>query len=114
MNDYYSFETQNGVQILKVNDLLSEFTNKDLLNNATKKIEAGQNNIIVDLSAIDYMNSVGINLIIQLERQTKAANGKMVLVNPSEKVGQLLKITKLWPLLCIENSIEEGIKKIQE
>lgn len=112
MSAYYELSCHNEIQILQLKDLLSEYANKDVLKAAREKVKEGFKKFVVNLDAVQYMNSVGINLLIQLNKLAEGAGGKMVVVNPSPKIMQLLDITKLTPILNVFESLEEGMAKL--
>lgn len=57
-------------------------------------------NVIVDLSTVDYVDSVIISSILRCLTRTKQKRGKAVFCNASENMKELLKsikLGKLWP-----------------
>ena len=62
--------------------------------------EPKMKNVIVDLSAVDYVDSVIISSILRCLTRTKQKRGKAVFCNASENMKELLKsikLGKLWP-----------------
>lgn len=60
----------------------------------------GMLNVIVDLSAVDYVDSVIISSILRCLTKCKQRRGKAVFCNASENMTELLKcirLGKLWP-----------------
>lgn len=74
------------------------------------KIDGGFPNFVVDLTRIQFMNSVGLNFLIALKKQSKAAGSQLALANVSAKIIQLLEITKLRPMFYVTNSVEEALQ----
>lgn len=111
MGEFYALSKHQDIQILEVKDLLNEFANKEILQAAKDKVKEGYANFLVDLGGIEYMNSVGINFLIQLKKLAAEAEGKMVVAAASSKVLQLLAITKLTPLLNFADTVEQGLQK---
>jgi len=113
MNLTYSiYEKDGGVQILKVKDLLSEYANNEILKAAQQRIDQGHSRFVVDLSQIRYMNSVGLNFLITLRARSQEEGGEIAVANPSEKVLDLLEMTKLKPIFLISPSVEEATQAI--
>ena len=57
-------------------------------------------NVIVDLSTVDYVDSVIISSILRCLTRTKQKRGKAIFCNASENMKELLKsikLGKLWP-----------------
>ena len=110
MNAAYTFSNRENIQILAVNNLLNEYLNKEILSKALSKIEKGFPDVIVDLSGMDFMNSVGLNFLLMLKSNLKMAGGKLAVINASDKVLRLLDVTKLRPIFYLPGSLEEALK----
>jgi anti-sigma B factor antagonist len=54
----------------------------------------GKKNLVVDLAKVDWMNSVGLGMLISALTTVKNGGGRMVLAN-IEKIKQILVITRL-------------------
>lgn len=110
MNSNFYFSNQDGALILRVNDLLSEVSNADIMKAVEERIAEGFTNFVVDLSSIDYMNSVGINFLIKMKHRAKATGGLLAVVHASAKVKQLLDVTKLRPMFVLTDSLDEALQ----
>lgn len=108
MHQPYSLSKENGYYLLRVTDLLNEFANRKTMKAVRAQIGNGFSNFVVDLSGIDYMNSVGINFLIQIKHLAKASGGKVAVINPSRKVVELLKMTKLLPMFYLTDSMDDA------
>ena len=106
---YRITDQADSIQVLCVSDLLSEVDNRQIMQAVESKIDKGFPNFIVDLSEINYMNSVGINFLIKLRRKAQAAGGKLAVVHASGKVKQLLDITKLRPMFFLTDSMQDAV-----
>lgn len=51
--------------------------------------------MIVDLSAVDYMDSSGVATLVQALQQVKRYNGQLVLVGPNDRVLSIFQIARL-------------------
>ena len=114
MNNQFSISSQNEIQILKVSNLINEFVIKDILKAAQAKIEKGFSKFVVDLSAVEYMNSVGLNLLINLITKSKDIGGRVAVVNASAKIMHLLEVTKLKPMFQLASSIDEAVQSLKD
>ena len=56
------------------------------------------------------MNSIGLNLLILIQERAKKLRGKVMLVQVSPLVTKLLKMTKLYPLFEITETVEEAFE----
>ncbi len=79
-----------------------------------ESIEEGSNKVIMDLGGLDYMNSTGINVLISYLTKLRNDGGEFIITNVSEKVEQLLVITKLFSVFTVVASVEEGLNKFMQ
>jgi anti-sigma B factor antagonist len=112
MNPSWELSLQENIQLLRVGDLLSEHTNKEVLRTVDDQIEQGFCDFVVDLSRVNYMNSVGLNLLILLRDRTQKHAGKIVLASPSPTVVKLFKLTRLYPLFELTDTVEAAFASL--
>lgn len=72
-------------------------------------ITAGNKNILVDLAKVDWMNSVGLGMLISALTTVKNSGGRLVLANIT-KIESILTITRLITVFEHYDSREEAIK----
>ena len=78
----------------------------DQINNL---IDAGKIRIIIDLKHVEWMNSSGLGILIGAITTLRNNGGKMILANVSERIENLLKITKLISVFEIEKDVDKAI-----
>jgi len=77
-------------------------------------IEKGANNIVLNLSDLEYMNSSGINMFVSILTKARNAGGDAIICCVSKKIEQLLLITKLNSVFTITANEKEAISKLSE
>jgi anti-sigma B factor antagonist len=80
----------------------------DLINNL---IDKEKKKIVIDLENVGWMNSSGLGILIGAVTTLKNNDGKLVIVNVSDRIANLLKITKLSGVFNIEQDIDSAIDK---
>lgn len=109
----YKLSEENGIQVLCLSgELIDKNQANDLMKSIETIIEEGKNKLIIDLSELKYMNSSGLNVLIQLLSKTRTAGGESVIFNVNKKVNDLLVITKLNTLFKVAESKESAMKMI--
>ena len=66
--------------------------------------------VVIDLKEVEWMNSSGLGILIDAVTVLKNNNGALRLVNVSDRIVNLLKITKLDTVFDLRDSLEEAIK----
>jgi anti-anti-sigma factor len=65
-------------------------------------LTSNQNRVAVDLSAVEYVASIGIRLLVMAAKAAARRGGKFVLFGASESVGKVLSaagLTEIVPML---------------
>ena len=65
--------------------------------------------LIVDCKHVELMNSSGLGMLVSAFTLFKNANKKLVLVNISDKINNLFRITHLDKVLTIHKDIETAL-----
>jgi anti-sigma B factor antagonist len=76
------------------------------------ELAAGFAHVILDLSELQYMNSTGLNILINVLTRTRNAGGDALIAGMSNSVRQLFIVTKLDTVFIITPTIAEAEAKI--
>lgn len=90
---------------------LTEQDFRPVENEVETLLENGESNIILNLDKIDLLNSLGIKSLIKVFTKCRNAGGDLYIVNISEKISQVLLLTKLNTVLNIATSLNEAINQ---
>ena len=77
----------------------------------TKFVEDGPSHIILDLSAIDFVDSSGLGALVQLVKKATGESGSVqVVTNP--RVTQTVKLVRLEKFLSLQPSVDDAISNL--
>jgi anti-anti-sigma factor len=76
-----------------------------------KFAEDGPAHIILDLSAIDFVDSSGLGALVQLQKKAVGASGSLQIIS-NTRVTQTVRMGRLEQFLSLRPSIEEAISQI--
>ncbi|MFT5833016.1 MAG: anti-sigma B factor antagonist [Cognaticolwellia sp.] len=105
----YTLEVQDNFQVLTVDNLTYEYENQKVLDQLLETFEVGNSNLVINLSNIKYMNSMGLRFVLALLTKTRNKGGDTVLIEASEQVNKLLIMTKLQSIFHVFENIEAVI-----
>ncbi len=78
----------------------------------SKYIEAGPTNLILDLAAIDFVDSSGLGALVQLVKKATTEGGTVqVVTNP--RVTQTVKLVRLEKFLSLQPSVDDAIANLE-
>ena len=76
-------------------------------------VEAGTIWLVVDLAKMDYVASVGLNLLVNARVSRRNAGGEMILVRPQPQVMKILKMLGLTEILNLASTPEEAWARLR-
>ena len=77
-----------------------------------KLLSENQNCLLVDLNNLDYIDSVGIGIIIGLQLKTKELNGQFYLICRKGKILKIIELVGLDNAFKIFSELEEAEKEL--
>lgn len=79
--------------VVAINGRLDAVTSPELEKSCSALIEQGQNRLILDLTALDYVSSAGLRSVLAAAKKAKAAGGTLVLCGLSGLVQEVFTIS---------------------
>lgn len=110
----YTQSQQNGVAVFHLQgDIIDKAEATAFIEEINKIMVSGKNKFVLELSGVKYMNSSGLNILVNLLTKARNAGGDVVVCNLSKKVSDLLVITKLDSIFHVLPTEQEAIKKLK-
>jgi anti-anti-sigma factor len=96
MSFQYTIGSRNGVGIARLQGrLLEKYEAAALIDEVKEKIAGGILNFVIDLRKLEYLNSNGLNVLINMLTISRNAGGDAIICNVSPKLKNLFVITRL-------------------
>ncbi len=67
-----------------------------------------QSRVLVDLSEVDFLASIGIRLLVINAKSVASRGGRMFIVNPSPNVRHVLDISGIPPIIPMYDSLQSA------
>ncbi len=109
----FSFEIVKEDSIILVSlkgNLMNKVQIQPMLDEIEHYSNEGIKKIIIDLTEMEYMNSTGLSILINIFTQARNKGGEVIITNIPKKINQLLVITKLNSIFNIEETVEDAKK----
>jgi anti-anti-sigma factor len=68
----------------------------------SEAIEAGVDDLVVDMSGVELMDATGLGVLVGSHRRAERAGRRLVLENVPERIERLLLATRLHRVLCVD------------
>lgn len=109
----YRFETQGRTAVVSLLPGLDEVPWSDIEQIGSEIVEqldaVKRPSLLVDLSALNYIGSAMVALLVRLWKSSNGRDGEMVVVNSDERVFEVLKIsglTSVWTIVDTRDAAE--------
>lgn len=108
----FNHREQEGVDIIEIKGKImggDDFSGLD--DKLYALLGKGRVKAVVDLSKCDWINSTGLGRLIHHSTTFKARGGELKLANLTQKIEQIITITRLSEVFDVTDSVDEAIKK---
>jgi anti-sigma B factor antagonist len=102
----------SGVHVVRVAGEIDVYTSPELKSALNKAITSGAVNLVVDLTAVDYMDSSGFGTLLGATKRVRPKGGTINLVGCSEAVARMLTITRLNTIFGVFSSLDDALKSM--
>lgn len=73
---------------------------------------AGQDRLVLDFSAIEYISSAGLRVIMLAGKKAKAQGGTLVMAALSPVVAEIIEISRFHMIFSVHASVREALERI--
>jgi anti-anti-sigma factor len=107
MELHYS-ELDNNIRLIKLNGKFDIVGTGQIENKFAGYCGGEKARVVVDLSGVDFLASIGIRLLMLTAKAVASRGGKMVLLNPAPDVHHVLDITGIPAIIPIHSQLESA------
>ena len=106
-------QDDGGVTIITVRgDLVIGDAETSFKKAVTRLIEEGRVNLLVDLSAVGFLDSSGLGALVRALTNTQKEGGQTKLLNAGPQIRKLLQMTKLDSVFEIHEDMERAVSSL--
>ncbi|MFD9392129.1 STAS domain-containing protein [Streptomyces sp. NPDC060000] len=103
---------REDVALVTVEGHLDLDTATDLQAHLANQLHHGRRHFIIDLSAVPFMDSSGMNIILRVYQETRALPGSVHVVDPTPAVRRVLELTGVSLTVPISEKVDEALDLI--
>lgn len=89
---------------------LDSATAPDFESELLRRIDEGAGAVLLDCSAMDYISSAGLRVILRAGKRLKASGGRLALCGLSEDCREAFRISGFDTLFPLYGSLDEGLR----
>ena len=103
METFGSYTTRhNGTAVVSVRGEVDAYTAPHLSETLDAAIAELPKKLVIDLSSVTFLDSTGLNVLVQTHKRLKPIAGSIVVRGANDQVYKVLELTKLTTVLNVE------------
>lgn len=99
----------DGRAVVAVAGEIDVYTAPKLRDSITELVAAGSYDIIIDLEAVEFLDSTGLGVLVGGLKKVRAHNGSLELVCSQERLLKIFRITGLAKVFVIHDTIDPAV-----
>ncbi|MGO9343343.1 MAG: STAS domain-containing protein [Acidimicrobiales bacterium] len=99
----------DGTAVVVVAGEIDVYTSPLLQERLVEVLRDGISSIVLDLSAVTFLDSTGLGVLITCLKRCRSAEGDLVLVTAQPNVLKVLEITGLNDVFQVHDSVDDAI-----
>ncbi|MGK2949181.1 MAG: STAS domain-containing protein [Acidimicrobiales bacterium] len=104
-------EQRGATTVVRASGDLDVATAPRLREQVIRIVAEGQRDIILDLDAVDFVDSTGLGVIVGLLKRTRTLGGDLRLVSTRPALQRILELTALDRALPLAASVDEALAR---
>lgn len=104
---------ESGHTVLAVSGEVDVYTAPNLRDRVTALLDAGKHQLVVDLGAVEFIDSTGLGVLVGALNRARELGGSLELVCSQERVLKLLRITGLDTVFNLHDSVAAALGEQQ-
>ena len=101
-------ELENNIRVLKLTGSLDIMGVGEIETKFTGYCAGANPRVLVDLTDVDYLASIGIRLLLINAKSVVSRKGRMVLLNPNPEVKNILEVAGILAIIPVYEGLESA------
>ncbi len=111
----YKSSKKEGMNVfLLQGELIDRSQADEMMKEIETAVTTGESSIVLNLADLKYLNSSGLNILINILTKSRKAGGDVAICNINKKINELLVITKLNSVFNVCDSEEKAISTLKK
>ena len=106
--------TVDGVLIVDCHGRIVFGEESAMLRDTLRKLISENKRIVLNLGGVNYIDSGGLGTLVSLYTTAHNSDGSIKLANLTQRVGDLLQVTKLVTIFEVYETVEQAIESFRK
>lgn len=104
-----STREESGRTVVAATGEVDVYTAPALDEELTRLTDAGASSLVIDLSAVDFLDSTGLSVIVKALEAVRSCDGRLDVVVTVERVAKVFRITGLDEMVSLHGSLDAAL-----
>jgi stage II sporulation protein AA (anti-sigma F factor antagonist) len=105
---------REDVALLTVEGYLDVDTATEFQHHLANQLHHGRRHFLLDLSAVPFMDSSGMNIILRVYQEARELPGSVHIISPTAAVRRILDLTGVSITVPVSESVDEALERVDE
>lgn len=97
------------VAVVEVTGEVDVYTAPALDEALAELVAAGRTGIVVDLTAVDFLDSTGLGVLVKTLKRVREQQGHLAVVAVEERIRKIFRITGLDTVMSLSTSVDDAV-----
>jgi len=102
----------DDITIMVIDGMLTIGSEEEFSEAIDQQIARGRNKVVLDMTKVKYIDSLGIGQIAGVFTRLEEAGGSLALARSNDKIKELLRLTGLQHHIKVYTTVEEAIQDL--
>ncbi|GAB2727156.1 STAS domain-containing protein [Streptomyces bullii] len=105
---------REDVALITVDGYLDVDTATEFQAHLANQLHHGRRHFLLDLSAVPFMDSSGMNIILRIYQETRKDAGSVHVIRPTPAVRRILDLTGVSITVPVSESVEKALDRVDQ
>lgn len=105
-------EHRDDILILRPVGRLDSSSSPELERVLSEQLAAGTQRLVFDFSALDYISSAGLRVVLLAGKKLRVSRGKLALVGLQDMVREVFDMSGFLALFTVTTTLDEGLAQV--
>lgn len=105
---------REDVALLTVEGYLDVDTATEFQHHLANQLHHGRRHFLLDLSAVPFMDSSGMNIILRVYQEARELPGSVHIISPTPAVRRILDLTGVSITVPVSENVDEALARVDE
>jgi anti-sigma B factor antagonist len=105
--------TEDDIVVMVISGPMDVATTPRLRNLVVRVIDEGHHRLVLDLSSVDFIDSIGLGVIVGVVHRLRPHDGSLAMAAPTEQIRPIFQITQLVRVIAMHDTTDAAVSAVR-